>query len=93
MLLSCFKSSISFGDKEKNATSDPEIKAEHISRIITKIAAALTSQKGMSANKKEELKKDEKNVPGMESNFYIFYVPMDPKKESIGNLRFHFLEW
>ena len=31
----------------------------------------------MSANKKEELKKDEKNVPGMESNFIIFYVPMD----------------
>ena len=72
LLFSCFRSSISLGDKEKNATSDPEIKAEHNSKIMIRIAAPLTFNNGKSASKKEELKREAKNVPGMESNCFIF---------------------
>jgi hypothetical protein len=80
------------GDKEKNATSDPEIKAEHNNKMMIKIAAPLTSHNGKSASKKEELKREAKNVPGMESNCFIFlsFGGLFFSKQSTENLIVHF---
>lgn len=68
MLLSFLRSSISLGDREKKATSEPEISAEHNNNIITNKQDPPISKKGKSAKRKEILKKGSKIIPGSESN-------------------------